>query len=242
MFAHLMLRRASAVGVVAMGALAACSASDSMTNGRSSMSLSFATQGASSSASISASSIPVTNGGHTLDLTAVTLGITKVELHDVTKGEMENEGCDDGHGCNAVVATPLEVTLSATGGVVTAGTSLVPPGTYREIGVKVGTVRLVGTYDTKAFDVTLPVNVEREMEFKPPVTVGGASDPARNVTIAVPLSTWLTNSDGTLVDPAKLATDSSLRAAVAQRIRASFKAFRDDNKNNRDDDNDEHRD
>ena len=89
MFAHLMLRRESAVGVVAMGVLAACSASESMTNGRSSMTLSFATQGASSNASISASSIPVTSGGHTLDLTAVTLGITKVELHDVAKGEME---------------------------------------------------------------------------------------------------------------------------------------------------------
>ncbi|CAN5919135.1 hypothetical protein BH11GEM1_BH11GEM1_34810 [soil metagenome] len=241
MFALSILRRTSAVGVVAMGALAACSSSDSMTNSRSSMSLSFAAQGASSSsASVSASSIPVTNGGHSLDLTAVTLGITKVELHSVAKGEMENEGCDDGHGCGKMVATPVEVTLSATGGVVTAGTSLVPPGTYKEIGVKVGTVRLVGTYDSKAFDVTLPVNVEREMEFKPPVTVGGASDPQRNVTIAVPLSTWLTNSDGTLVDPSRLATDASLRAAVAQRIRASLRAFRDDNKNNRDDDNDEH--
>ena len=240
MFAHSLLRRTSAVGVVAMGALAACSASDSLTNSRSSMSLSFAARStSSSSASVSASSIPVTIGGHSLDLTAVTLGITKVELHSVVKGEMENEGCDDGHGCGKMVATPVEVTLSATGGVVSAGTSLVPPGTYKEIGVKVGTVRLVGTYDSKAFDVTLPVNVEREMEFKPPVTVGGASDPARNVTIAVPLSTWLMNSDGTLVDPAKLATDASLRAAVAQRIRASFKAFRDDNKNDKDDDNDE---
>ena len=240
MFAHSLLRRTSAVGVVAMGALAACSASDSLTNSRSSMSLSFAARSASSSsASVSASSIPVTIGGHSLDLTAVTLGITKVELHSVVKGEMENEGCDDGHGCGKMVATPVEVTLSATGGVVSPGTSLVPPGTYKEIGVKVGTVRLVGTYDSKAFDVTLPVNVEREMEFKPPVTVGGASDPARNVTIAVPLSTWLINSDGTLVDPAKLATDASLRAAVAQRIRASFKAFRDDNKNDKDDDNDE---
>ena len=170
----------------------------------------------------------------------MTLGITKVELHSVAKGQMENEGCDDGHGCGAVLATPVQVTLSATGGVVTAGVGLVPPGTYREIGVKIGTVRLVGTYDTKAFDVTLPVNVEREMEFKPPVTVGGASDPQRNVTIAVPLSTWLTNPDGTLVDPAKLATDATLRATVAQRIRASLRAYRDDNKNDRDDDNDEH--
>ena len=240
MFALSMLRRGSAVGVVALGALAACSASDSMTNNRSTMSLSFAAPSAAArSASMSASLVPVTNGGHTLDLTAVTLGITKVELHSVAKGEMENEGCDDGHGCGKLVPTPVEVTLSATGGVVTAGTSLVPPGTYKEIGVKVGTVRLVGTYDTKAFDVTLPVNVEREMEFKPPVTVGGATDPQRNVTISVPLSTWLTNSDGTLVDPAKLATDATLRAAVAQRIRASFKAFRDDKKSNHDDDNDE---
>lgn len=239
MFAHSVLRRASALSVVAVGALAACSASDSTASGRSAMSLSFATPSAAPSRSVSASLIPVTAGGHTLDLTTVTLGITKVELHDVTKGEMEKESCDDGHRCGSVIGTPVEVTLSATGGVVTAGTGLIPPGTYREIGVKVGTVRLVGTYDSKAFDVVLPVNVEREMEFKPPVTVGGASDPARNITIAVPLATWLTNSDGTLVDPSKLATDSSLRSAVAQRIKASFKAFRDDNKNNKDDDNDE---
>ena len=185
-----------------------------------------------------AAAVPITNGGHTLDLTSAALNISKVELHSTTSGEMETE-CDDGHGCGVVASTPLVVTLTPTGAVVTVATAIVPAGTYKEIGVKVSSVRLVGTYDAKAFDVVVPVNIEREMEFKPPVTIGGSSDVARNITIAVPLTNWLRNPDGTLVDPAKLATDSSVRAAVVSRIRASLRAFRDDNHNNRDDDNDE---
>ena len=230
--------------LVAVTALAACSSSDSMVNGRSAVTLSFTPQGSTASADllptgVPASAVPITNNGHTLDLTSAALNISKVELHTAGKGEMETE-CDDGHGCGAIASTPLVVTLSPTGAVVTVATAIVPAGTYREIGVKVSSVRLVGTYDTRAFDIVVPVNVEREMEFKPPVTVGGSTDAARNITIAVPLTTWLTNADGTLIDPAKLATDASLRASVAARIRASLRAFRDDNHNSRDDDNDEH--
>ena len=237
--------RAGVVAAVALTSLAACSSSDSLAaNGRRSVSLSFAPQGAAATADrvpsgASLSAVPITSNGHTLDLTSVALNISRVELHTVDKGETETE-CDDGHGCGAVASTPLVVTLTPTGAVVTVATALVPPGTYREIEVKVSSVRLVGTYDAKAFDVVVPVNVKREMEFNPPVTVGGASDGARNITIAVPLTTWLKNADGSLIDPARLATDESLRASVASRIKASFRAFRDDNHNNRDDDNDEH--
>lgn len=235
--------RAGTVGALALAALTACSSSDSMINGRSAVSLSFAPQSGGAAADrvpsgIFAAAVPITNGGNTLDLTSAELNISKVELHSVNGGDMETE-CDDGKGCGSVASTPLVVTLTPTGAVVTVATAIVPAGTYREIGVKVASVRLVGTYNTKAFDVVVPVNVEREIEFKPPVTIGGASDVARNITIAVPLTAWLTNADGSLIDPSKLATDASLRATVVSRIRASLRAFRDDNRNNRDDDNDE---
>ena len=236
--------RAGTIAALALTALTACSSSDSLTNGRSTMSLSFAPQGASATADrapvgVSASASPITSGGHTLDLTSAAINISKVELHTADRGDMDNNECDEGKGCGTVANTPLVVTLTPTGAVVTVATAIVPAGTYREIGVKVASVRLVGTYDTKAFDVVVPVNVEREMEFKPPVTIGGATDVSRNITIAVPLTTWLTNGDGTLVDPSTLATDASARAAVASRIRATLRAFRDDNRNNKDDDNDE---
>ena len=236
--------RAGVAAAIALASLA-CAGSDSLTaNGRRSVSLSFAPQGTSASgdrvpAGASATAVPITSGGHTLDLTSAALHFSKVELHTVDKGDVETE-CDDDHGCGAVASTPLVVNLTPTGAVVTVATALVPAGTYREIEVKIASVRLAGTYDARAFDVVIPVNVEREMEFNPPVSVGGASDVTRNITIAVPLTTWLKNADGSLIDPSRLATDASLRATVASRIRASLRAFRDDNHNNRDDDNDEH--
>ncbi len=232
--------RLSALAALTLASMTACSASDSMSAqaGRS-LSLSFTSQTSASSAP-SASLIPITSNGHTLDVTTVELNISNVELHDTQRGEIDSE-CEHHAGCGVVASSPLVVTLTSTNAMVTVTTALVPPGTYREIGLKVASVHLVGTYDAKAFDVTVPVNVEREMEFNPPVIIGSATDTQRNVTVAVPISVWFSSADGSLVNPASLATDASMRAAVTQRIRASFRAFRDDNRNSRDDDNDEHR-
>ena len=234
------LTRAGASVALAVVTLAGCAASDSTSaNARRSLSLSFTSQ-SSASADVAASAIPVTSGGHTLDITSTTLNIARVELHSTQRGEMENSECDDGHGCSPVATTPLTVNLTSTAALVTVTTSLVPAGTYREIGVKVASVRLAGTYDGRAFDVVVPVNVEREMEFNPPVTIGDSTDANRNITVAITPAAWLMNSDGSLIDPSLLATNATLQATVASRIRASLRAFRDDNHNSRDDDNDEH--
>ncbi len=231
--------RAGALLALALVTLVGCSASDSMTaNGRSAVTLSFAPRAATSAASYSA--IPITRNGHTLDITSATLNISKVELHSTT-GEHEME-CEHDAGCGNLATTPLVVNLTPDGAAVTVSTGIVPEGTYREIELKLASVRLVGTYDGHAFDVVVPVNVEREMEFQPPVTIGGANDPARNITIAVPFTDWFTNADGSLVDPARLMTDSSLRDAVINRVRASFHAFRDDDHDMDDDDHDDEHD
>jgi hypothetical protein len=225
---------AGLVAALGLSAIAACSSDSITAAGSSAVTLSFATR---TSSTASFAGIPITNNGHTLDITSATLNISKVELHS-TKGETESE-CDDDHDCGPLASQPLVVTLSPTGALVTVNTTVVPAGTYREIEIKVGSVRLVGTYDGRAFDVVVPINVEREMEFQPPVTVGGADDPARNITIAVPFTTWFTNADGSLVDPARLATDATLRATVASRVHASFRAFRDDDHDSDDDDHEE---
>ena len=225
--------RASLAAALGLVAFTGC-ASDSITgSARNAVTLSFAAPSGTASASLG-SNIPITRNGHTLDITSAALNISKVELHS-TVGQSETE-CNDHRDCGALSATPLVVTLGPTGAIVTVTTAIVPPGTYREIELKVASVRLVGTYDGKAFDVVVPVNVEREMEFNPPVSVGGAGDAARNITIAVPFTTWFMNADGSLVDPSRLATDATLRAYVASRVRASFHAFRDDDHDSDDDD------
>jgi hypothetical protein len=101
-------------------------------------------------------------------------------------------------------------------------------------------VHFVGTFDGKPFDVNVNVNVDREIEFSPPVLIGDASDTQRNITIAVPLTSWLTNADGTLIDPSKIVLPGTLRSFVERKIQSTLRAFRDDNHNCRDDDNDEH--
>ncbi len=233
------------IPVVARGAIALAivvvtsSCGDLLTaGGRAPLTLSFANRTSASSFDFGPSTalIPITSGGHTLDLTAVMLSVSKLELE--TSAGVETEfGCREDKGCSAVLAAPLDVDLKVNGGVVTVQSSVIPAGTYRSVEMKFSTVRLRGTYDTQPFDVVVPVNVEREMEFDPPITVGGTS--TKNLTIEVSTTLWLRNADGSLVDPRRLATDSALRAQVASRIRASLRAFRD---NDRDDLDDDHED
>jgi hypothetical protein len=228
--------------LVAAAAIAVlgCSGSDATgTSGGRSLSLSFAPTSATSSAgNASFALIPVTTGGHTLDLTSVELNLSKIELHSDQHIETVTK-CEKGQACN-LPGSPLVVTLSPTTSIVTLTSVVVPTGTYREIEVKIASVHFVGTFDGKPFDVNVNVNVDREIEFSPPVLIGDASDTQRNITIAVPLTSWLTNADGTLIDPSKIVLPGTLRSFVERKIQSTLRAFRDDNHNCRDDDNDEH--
>lgn len=232
-FSPILLRALFAAAVVVT--VGACA--DGITStGPSSLTLSFGTTtGASRSlAGASGAAIPITSGGHTLDLTGVTLGVSKIELESTTGGEFEFS-CKESKGCSSLVSAPVEVNLAMTGGVVTLQGTFVPPGTYRELEVKFSSVRLRGTYDGQAFDVVVPVNIQRELEFNPPLSVGGTS-PTANVTVQVPTLLWLRNADGSLVDPRQLVTSAALRDQVADRIRASLRAFRDNDRDDHSDD------
>src|SRR4051812_16356068 len=76
-------------------AAAACSSDSVGVNGNSSAQLAFST--ATTSASFATA--PVTSGGHTLDLTDVTVTVTRAELKraqsDACPGDQDNEGDDD---------------------------------------------------------------------------------------------------------------------------------------------------
>jgi hypothetical protein len=202
--------------------------------------LSFTTSTVASN-DASAALVPITNGGHTLDLTQVTLTIDRAELKRATSNACREDEGDDDHGgasttledCAEVKVGPTTVDLPLTGGMVTVPSNAIPAGTFHELELKVSSVRLKGTFDTKAFDVTLPVNARGEIEFATPLVVTDGTP--TSITVNVPVSTWLVNRDGTLVDPSTILASPSLLTTIKNRIAASFRAFEDEDHDGRDD-------
>ena len=233
-------RLAIPLAAVTLGAIAACS-SDSTGLGSGSNQLAFTTGSAAANATLSI--VPVTNGGHTLDLTAVTLTVSRAELKqtktDVCPGD-DDEGDDDhpvGTGstehCGELKIGPTTVALPLDGNLATLPANTVPAGTFREFELRVSQVELKGTFDGTAFDVVVPVKVKSEIEFDTPLVV--TTDTPTTITVNVPVNSWLMNADGSLIDPSKILSSPTLTAQVKSRVAASFRAFEDRDHDGHDD-------
>jgi hypothetical protein len=81
--------------------------------------------------------------------------------------------------------------------------------------------------------VTLPVNVGTEIEFETPLVVTAGT--ATSITVNVPVGDWLVNTDGSLIDPSKISSNSSLLTQLRNRIVASLRAFEDRDHDGHDD-------
>lgn len=222
-------------------AFVACSDSTSPGSTGSASQIAFTT-----GASASASMIPVTNGGHTLDLTGVSLTISRAELKAAKSDacpsdDDQDDDANDDHPtvvastaqCGELKIGPTSVALPLGSGMATIPANVIPAGTYREFEIRVSQVELVGTYDGKAFDVTVPVRTKTEIEFSTPLVV--TADKETQLTINVPVNNWLVNSDGSLIDPSKLATTPTLLSQIKLRIMHSFHAFEDRDHDGQDD-------
>jgi len=183
---------------------------------------------------------PITKNGHTLDLTQVTIVVERAQLkrqsHDACTGDDDERDSRWGgraESCASVKIGPTFVDLPLDTGVVTLPMDLIPAGTYSEIEFRVSLARLTGTFDGHAFDVTVPVNAKSEIEFTTPLVVKDSTP--TSITINVPIASWLSNPDGSLVDPRQLLTSTTLSAAVRARISASFRAFQDDDHDGKED-------
>lgn len=225
--------------VLVAGGIAACS--DATVGGGAASQLAFMASTTTAAAS-AAALVPITNGGHTLDLTQVTLTLRRVELKR-THGDAceDDEGEDDEHeggtgtieDCPEVKVGPTTVDLPLTGGLVTLPANTIPAGTFRELELRVSDVRLRGTFDAAPFDVTLPVNVHGEIEFSTPLVV--TDGVPTSITVNVPVNGWLVNSDGSLIPPSQIPASPTLMATVRSRIAASFRAFEDRDHDGKDD-------
>jgi hypothetical protein len=240
---RLVVRHAStAFAVAAIAGLAACSDSTNVRNNGASQ-LGFSTASTTSTvAGASLAEVPITKNGHTLDLKQVTVVIERAELkrqnNDACRGdddEHDSKWSGRSESCAEVKVGPTLVDLPLDGSVVTVPASVIPGGTFQEIEFKISLARLVGTFDTKAFDVTFPINAKAEIEFSTPLVVTDSTP--TSITINIPITAWLTNADGSLVDPSTLLTNPTVAAAVKARIMATFKAFEDNDHDGHEDHN-----
>ena len=206
---------------------------------RQDVSISFAsTFGSSLVASVELAP-PIGDGTHTLNLTALSLTLDEVVLErseeesdgdsdgesDGISGDSDSEADSDSDGSGNEEFTGGDVTIDVPldGDVVTELDVPVPAGLYEELEIDIASVRLVGTFDGVGFDVVVPIDLEFEAEFDPPINVADAL----NLTVSLDLSAWLRESDGSVIDPRLLATDADMRARLVQRIAVSLDAFED---------------
>jgi hypothetical protein len=242
-----------AAALAAISFLAACSSDSTGVGKQTGSSLAF-TAGSSRASSALASTVPITVGSNTLDVSAITVVIDRASLkstqadsckvdddedddgdHDRADSSAHHDsgpggdGDRDGHShdglCGEVRVGPTIVDLPVDGSVVTIPGNTVPPGTFREIELRIGLVRLQGTFNSKAFDVTVPVGAKAEMVLDPPVTV--VADGSVAITVNLPVDKWLVNADGSLINPDDLRTNLMLLARVRMNIASSIHAFED---------------
>lgn len=224
--------------------LAACSTDTTGAN-RSGNQLGFAV---SHSLGASANAAPITAGGHTLNLTAVTITVSRAELKPAA-----SVVCSDEHGdgdlapsfdgsvtsdrksdaCGEMKIGPTTIDLPLDGSVVTVPADAIPAGTFGELELRLAFVRLQGTFDGKPFDATVATPIRGDIQFATPLSVTAGT--ATSITVTLPIATLFTNADGSLVDPSQLNTHATLRNAFLSRLAMSFHAFEDDNHDGRDD-------
>jgi hypothetical protein len=246
---------------VAGVALASCADSTKPAAG-SPVSLSFTTApaaGASFSTSPSTSAAPTADN---LVITSAQLVVARMELQstgasctsEAAAGDDEHDSQAD-HDCAELNVGPTVVSLP-TGTAVTAtleGT--IPAGSYSALEAKIRPIRadgdkgkastaflaanpdwagksliVKGTLNGTPFTYNGTPRAEFETVFDPALTVGTAPV---NITVQVDMSKWFLDRSGAVINPAT--TDPVQQAQIAQNIRQSFRAFRDNDRDGHDD-------
>ena len=198
-------------------------------------------------------------GNDTIIIRSAELVVREVELKLV-----ETVDCDDvmGNGdCDEFVTGPVLVALplgaAATETVVSVDA---PPGMYDELRFEIHkpddttdaafiaahptfadvSIRVSGTYSQAGsrtdFTFESDLNERQDILLSPPLTVSEGQ--STNVTLRLDIGSWFLNAGGTaLVNPATANKGQPNENVVRDRIRASIDAFRDDDHDGHDDDN-----
>jgi len=198
-------------------------------------------------------------GNDTIIIRSVELVLREIELKRVEAPGCDsvtgNDDCEEFETDPVLVALPLGSTATATMVSVNA-----PAGLYDELEFEVHkpessddaafiaahpdfdgvAVRVTGTYSQAGsrsdFTFTSDLNADQEILLSPPLTVSDGVP--TNVTLRVDIGSWFLNAGGTaLVNPASANKGQPNESVVKDRIQASIDAFRDDDHDGHDDDN-----
>lgn len=247
--------RRVAVGSIglALAGLAVAACSDALSGSgtrEASISLGVVQNGALLQASgATRADIVISDDDNSIDLTSADVVFGRIKFKgldapvDDTDGDEadSDSDSDDNRDGNAVFhAGAATVALPLEGGTITPFTGTIPVGTYRWLQMHADFVRLIGTYNGEAFDVTVPVNAKLRHEFDPPLDLTETTDPVA-VSVNVDVASWFRDSDGNTIDPRLLSSDAQLRAHFRNRVRASFRAFEDEDRDHDESDSDSDR-
>ena len=159
---------------------------------------------------------------------------------DTNEGPDANEPDDnnDDHDCEPVRVDPLVVNLPLDGTTKVVLDALVPAGTYTGVRAKFEGVNVVGVFTDAngadhPFTFTSDAEAELSLDFAAPVTVDASTT---NLTVDVNVASWFTDASGAVIDP----TNAANQEAIEHAIRASLRAFEDDNHDGNDDHEEEH--
>ena len=233
---------------LAMFAVAAAGC-DSTATGRQPVTVSFSTKAPAVPVVASADApfaITVAEGANTLVITKAELVLREVELKVSTTTTCATGTAEDS--CEEIQLGPMKIDLPVTDVVSSPISTQVPAGTYNEIEFDIrrpGTdpadvafvqanpqfnnvsIRVEGTFNGQAFVFTSQLDQEVQIDFNPPVTITEGSN---NVTIAVDMRSWFRNAQGVLINPATANPGQTNESPVTARIKASLRAFEDDDK------------
>ena len=212
--------------------------------------------------SLASRSVTATSGTDVLVISRVQLVMARIELQRLgaTCGSTAAAGDDmvDEHDCAELQLAPSLVELPVDGSVASALTVTVPAGSYSSLEAKIRALRtdtgdrgngtqaflaahpelagvsaiVTGTFNGRAFTYTGAPRAEIEASFNPALAVDAAPV---NLTVHADVTTWFKTQSGTLIDPSTANAGGVNAGTVADNISRSFKAFRDDDHNGRDD-------
>jgi len=158
------------------------------------------------------------------------------DANDATEGPEANEPDDannDEHDCEPVRVDPVQVNLPLDGTTKVILDALVPAGSYTGLRAKLDSVKVVGVFTDAGgadhpFTFTSDAEAEVSIDFAAPVTVDATTT---NLTIDVNVGSWFTDGSGAVIDP----TNSANQEAIEHAIRASLRAFEDNDRDGDDD-------
>lgn len=243
----------------------ACSESTSPSAGAP-VSLSFSTASTSGASLSRSADVSLTSSSSAdaLVITKAQLVIARVELvragatctSDAASGD--DDGADD-NDCAELELAPSVIDLPVNGTVVNALSVTIPEGSYTSLEAKLRPIRtgsdggrastaflaahpdlngvsvlVTGTFNGKEFTYRGAPSAGIERSFSPPLTI--TSGTPMNVTVNADLATWFRNSSGALIDPNTANAGGANARLVEDNIKRSFRAFRDEDHNGRDDD------